>query len=204
MQPVKWIFTLFSKFVSLPQPQEEDIETGHLPEFDSTAFAQSRDLPGLNRLRKEELLGQSFTDTLPSDHDDFGLREQFFMERAQKRVSKMSDRELLDFVTSRESDFYGRRVGAAELVNRKVAAAYVLFLYSVIDRDSEDPIIRIISTIGLGELGDKGCLKALKNVGEDDTAIYDYAQKAIDKIQGHEANVNEPFVKCTAVKVLKP
>lgn len=114
------------------------------------------------------------------------LDDELFTQRMQDIISSKSNRELHDIVSTQEEDPLFRRLGAAELVNRKDPTAGLTFLFSLItDTDYE---LRKICTIGLGELGNKSFLQVLENITEDDP-VYDEAKEAISKIRKHDTSI---------------
>ncbi len=160
------------------------IDTLLLPKLDPTSFTEARHLPKLNRLLQEEKLKESFTATLP--WEDFESKEQAFLIRMQESISTMTNLDLHGLVSSQEQeeDPFIRRLGAAELVNRKDATAWLTFLFCII-LEKDDYVVRKICAIGLGKLGRRDSLKVLESIKEDD-CIYSYAQEAIRKIRAYE------------------
>ena len=193
MLRISWFLNLFSLFTgqkadgkaSFSQEQQEDSGANNLPSFAPTSFTEAQHLPALNRLRQEEILKTSFTTIKP--REDYETREQAFLHRMQERIFTMTDLELHEFVSSQENDPIVRRMGAAELVNRGDSSAWLTFVFCIVDSD-DDAVLRKICAIGLGELGKKEFLGALKGIKEDDW-IFDDAQEAIKKIKAHETSI---------------
>ena len=191
MLGISSIYYLVVGFLSGPKANDRveveskgKILTDTLPPFDFTSFTEARYLGELNRLRQEELLRTSFTATPP--REDFEAKEQAFLHRMQERISKMTEPELHNLVSSQENDPQVRCIGAAELVNRRDRTASLTFTWCIIA--DTDVTLRKICAIGLGELGRREDLQVLKNVQEEDW-IYDDAQEAIAKIRANETGI---------------
>ena len=96
-------------------------------------------------------------------------------------LSKKTNIELHDYVSNEENNSLARRLGAFELIDRKDKSAALTFIYRVIV-DSDDPGVREVAAMGLGNIGGDVALEVLEKVQEEDP-IYLEAQKSIRKIQ---------------------
>lgn len=129
---------------------------------------------------------KSFLNNRRNDFDSDSLDDELFTQRMQVIISSKSNRELHEIVSTQEEDPLFRRLGAAELVNRKDPTAGLTFLFSLItDTDYE---LRKICAIGLGELRNKSFLQVLENITEDDP-VYDEAKRAILKIRKLDTSI---------------
>ncbi len=161
---------------TIGQHKKEEPPASFLPRFDPTSFTEAHHLAKLNLLRQKEIL-----------EEEPESRDEAFLHRMEKRIGESTDQELHALVSSQENDTRVRRMGAAELVNRKDGTAGLTFLFCIID-DNDDPIFRKICAIGLGEIGNRVFLEVLQNIKEDDL-IYKDAQEAITKIRTHETAI---------------
>lgn len=165
------------------EPSKEESETPiEVPKNNNSSALNSSGIIEVRNLlnnRKNDFNSLHDFDNEPSD-------DELFTQRMQTIISSKSNRELHDIVSTQEEDPLFRRLGAAELVNRKDPTAGLTFLFSLItDTDYE---LRKICAIGLGELKNKSFLQVLENITEDDP-VYDDAKRAILKIRRLDTSI---------------